>query len=66
MTILFNTANEIEEIKKIVDKHSLASEAKINEDKTQVFIVGRLLSNKPDSFKQIVHDNVKILELLNP
>ena len=61
MTIIINTPNEINEISSIFDKHSLASEAKINKEKTQAFAIGNRFPREPETFKNIIQDNVKIL-----
>ena len=50
MIIIINTPNEIDKIIQIFDKHGKASEAKINKDKTQAFVLGRRFTNEPDSF----------------
>ena len=39
-TIIINQPNELEHIKKIYQKHAAASEAAVNEEKTQIFPLG--------------------------
>ena len=41
MTIIINHPNEIKNINNILKKHNLASEANINKEKTQIFVIGK-------------------------
>ena len=51
-TIIINLPNELNHIKEIYQKHAAASEAAINEDKTQIFPLGNraLTKLEHDSF----------------
>ena len=48
MTTIIKKPNEIEELKKIYNDHAKASEAKINEEKTQIFKLGEKMNEKEE------------------
>ena len=47
-TIIIKNPNEIKEIQQIYNNHSAASESKINDDKTQIFKLGRQNNDKEE------------------
>ena len=61
MTVIINNPWELTKVMEICRKHCIASEAKINQDKTQIFTIGRRYNNEPEDFKQLVTDKVTIL-----
>ena len=61
MTVIINHPSELNALNKVLKKHSEASEAKINEDKTQIFVIGRRNKHETDEFKKLVMNKVKIL-----
>ena len=60
MTVKTNHPNELNALNKVLKKHSEASEAKINEDKTQIFVIGRRNKHETD-FQKLVTNKIKIL-----
>ena len=61
MTIIINHPSELNALNQVLKKHSEASEAKINEEKTQIFVIGRRNQHETDDFKKLVTNKVKIL-----
>ena len=60
-TILIKGPNELKEIERIFHNHSLASEAEINTDKTEIFRLGKPNRNEDEDFKSKIKTKVKIL-----
>ena len=61
MTIIINHPSELNALNQVLKKHREASEAKINEEKTQIFVIGRRNQHETDDFKKLVTDKAKIL-----
>ena len=49
-TIIIRNPNELKEIEKEYEKHSIASESKLNADKTQILKLGNKHINESDNF----------------
>jgi hypothetical protein len=61
-TIIIKNPNEIKEIMQVYARHAKASEAKINEEKTQIFPIGNNNDNRAElAFREKIQDKVKIL-----
>ena len=61
-TIIINLPRELKYIMEIYDKHSAASEAAINEEKTQIFLLGKHIKQlEHDKFIKNVKNKVTIL-----
>jgi hypothetical protein len=61
-TIIIKNPNEITEIMKVYTLHAKASEAKINEEKTKIFPIGKKNNNSAElAFREKICDKVKIL-----
>ena len=60
-TFLIRHATEYNEILSTYQKHSVASGAQINEDKTEIFRLGEIQSNENDNFKEKIKEKVNIM-----
>ena len=60
-TILINTPHEFKAIIETYNRHSKASEAKINQEKTKIFRLGNHKGDEPQHFRDKIADKVTIL-----
>ena len=60
-TIIIQNPRELDEVEEIFRKHAMASEAEINEEKTEILRLGKPHKNENEKFKSKIKQKVKIL-----
>ena len=60
-TVIIKNIQEYNQVLKIYNKHALASEAKINVEKTEILKIGESKKREPEEVKNLLKQKVKIL-----